>query len=78
MITKLEPTLVHTAINAIFNSNIRGEEHLLKIVSKEKMQRKESFPTKLLEIISIRNGVRRGIMTERITIQTTVWMKMIS
>ena len=53
---KLEPTLNHTVINAIFNSNIRGEEHLLKIVNKEKMQRKESLLTKLLEINSIRNG----------------------
>ena len=75
---KLEPTLDHTVINAIFNFNIPGEEHLLKIVNKEKMQRKESLLTKLLEINSIRNGVRRGIMTERIMIQTTAWIKMIS
>ena len=57
---KLEPTWVHTAINAIFNSNIPGEEHQLKILNKEKMQRKESFVTKLLEIITPGNGVKRG------------------
>ena len=54
------------------------EKYQLKIVNKEKMQRNESLLTKLLEIISIRNGVRRGLVTERIQIQTTVWMKMIS
>ena len=53
---KLEPTLVHTAINAIFYSNIPGEEHQLTNINKENMQRKESLPTKLLEIIAIRNG----------------------
>ena len=78
MTTKLEPTLVHTATSAIFNSNIPGEEYQLKIVNKDKMQRKENLLTKLLEIISIRNEVRRGIVTERITIQTSAWMKMIS
>ena len=50
----------------------------VKYRKQRKMQRKESLPTKLLEIISIRNVVRRGIMTERITMQSTVWMKMIS
>ena len=77
-ITKLEHRLGHTVINAIFNSNIPGDEHLLLIVNKETMQRKESLLIKLLEINSIRNEVRRGIMMERILIQTTAWMKMIS
>ena len=46
--------------------------------NQRKMQRKESLLTKLLEINSIINGVRRGIMMDRIMIQTTAWMKMIS
>ena len=33
---KLEPILVHTAINVIFNSNIRREEHQQNIVKNAK------------------------------------------
>ena len=67
MTIKLEPTLVHTAIIAIFNSNIRGEEHQLKNVKKEKNTKKGKFCDKATRD----NGVRRERMTERIQIQST-------
>ena len=50
----------------------------VKQLQQGKMQRKESLPTNLLEIITTRNEVRRGRMTERIKIQGTALMKMIS
>ena len=46
MITKLEPTLVHTVIYDIFNSNIPGDEYQLNFVKKEKNAKKGKFAEK--------------------------------
>ena len=72
---KLELTFVHIAITAIFNSNIRVA--FVKELKQRKNAKNGKFAEKLLEIITTRNGVRES-MKDRLKIQPTAWMKMIS